>query len=99
VPQDLETTALGAAMVAAVAGGFFADLQEATNAAVSIKEYIEPNSTHRQIYDDAYATYREVYAALQEPFRTAAERSICRGDGELRPRGPEFAKDENQSLP
>ena len=74
VPRELETTALGAAMLAGVAGGLFANLQEAAAAAVSVAAYIEPRDTHRQTYDDAYALYREVYDALQVPFRKAAKR-------------------------
>ena len=74
VPRELETTALGAAMLAGVAVGFFANLQEAAQAAISVATYVEPNSQHRQAYDDAYALYRDVYDALQEPFRKAASR-------------------------
>lgn len=74
VPRELETTALGAAMLAGVAGGLFANLQEAAAASIGITTYIEPNPAHRQAYDDAYALYREVYDALQEPFRKAAKR-------------------------
>jgi xylulokinase len=72
VPGELETTALGAAMLAGVAGGMFANLQEAAQAAIRIATYIEPDTRHRQVYDDAYALYREVYNTLQEPFRKAA---------------------------
>jgi xylulokinase len=74
VPRELETTALGAAMLAGVAGGLFASLQEAAAVAVAVAAYIEPNPAHRQAYDDAYALYRAVYDALQEPFRKAAKR-------------------------
>ena len=72
VPQELETTALGAAMLAGVAGGLFANLQEAAQVAVSVGTYVEPNSRHRQAYENAYTLYRSVYDALQEPFRKAA---------------------------
>ncbi len=72
VPHELETTALGAAMLASVAGGLFANLQEAAQVTVSVATYTEPRPEHRQAYDDAYALYREVYDALQEPFRKAA---------------------------
>ncbi len=74
VPRELETTALGAAMLAGVAGGLFANLQEAATAAIGVAAYIEPRNAHRQAYNDAYALYREVYDALQEPFRKAAKR-------------------------
>src|SRR5260370_11375145 len=55
VPRELETTALGAAMLAGVAGGLFASLQEAAALAVAVAAYIEPNPAHRQAYDDPYA--------------------------------------------
>jgi xylulokinase len=72
VPRELETTALGAAMLAGVTGGLFADLQEAARSAVNIASYIEPNPQYRQAYADAYELYRDVYSSLQEPFRKAA---------------------------
>lgn len=74
VPREPETTALGAAMLAGVAGGLFPNLQEAASAAVRIETTIEPNPAHRQAYNDAYALYREVYDALQKSFRKAAKR-------------------------
>ena len=74
VPRELETTALGAAMLAGVAGGLFNNLQEAASASVRVASTIEPNPAHRQAYDDAYALYRDIYAHLQEPFRKAAKR-------------------------
>ncbi|MDQ2714345.1 MAG: FGGY-family carbohydrate kinase, partial [Chloroflexota bacterium] len=74
VPQELETTALGAAMIAGVATGLFADLQEAAHRVVRVGAYVEPHPARRQVYEHMYALYREVYAALQEPFRKAARR-------------------------
>ncbi|GAC1347596.1 MAG: xylulokinase [Ktedonobacteraceae bacterium] len=71
-PRELESTALGAAMLAGVAAGLFSDLQEAAHAAIGMGSYREPDPRHRQAYDDAYALYRQVYDALQEPFRKAA---------------------------
>ncbi len=74
VPHELETTALGAALLAGVSCGLFTNLHEAVQACVGVATYVEPNTAHRQVYDDAYALYREVYAALQEPFRKGAHR-------------------------
>ncbi|MEO6888947.1 MAG: xylulokinase [Ktedonobacteraceae bacterium] len=74
VPRELETTALGAAMIAGVAAGLFADLQEAAYRVVRVGAYVEPDPAQRQVYEHMYALYREVYTALQEPFRKAAMR-------------------------
>jgi xylulokinase len=74
VPRELETTALGAAMLAGVAGGLFANLREAAQAVVAVITTIEPNPAHKQTYDDAYALYRMLYDALQGPFRKATLR-------------------------
>ena len=74
VPQELETTALGAALLAGVASGLFANVREAADATVKIAATIEPATSHRQAYDEAYTLYREVYAVLQEPFRKGARR-------------------------
>lgn len=74
VPRELETTALGAAMLAGVSCGLFADLHEAVQICVGVTTYVEPNPAHKQVYNDAYALYREVYAALQEPFRKGAQK-------------------------
>ncbi len=74
VPHELETTALGAALLAGVSCGLFTNLHEAVQACVGVETYVEPDTAHRQVYDDAYALYREVYAALQEPFRKGAQR-------------------------
>jgi xylulokinase len=74
VPQELETTALGAALIAGVAAGCFANLQEAGEAVVRVSRSVEPDLARHALYDEMYALYREVYAALQEPFRKAARR-------------------------
>ena len=74
VPHELETTALGAALIAGVSCGLFSDIPEAAQACVGVATYVEPNGAHRQRYDDAYALYREVYAVLQGPFRKEARR-------------------------
>jgi xylulokinase len=74
VPHELETTALGAAIIAGVSCGLFADIHSAVRACVDVATWVEPNRAHRQRYDDAYALYREVYFALQGSFRKEARR-------------------------
>ena len=69
VPTSVETTATGAAILAAVAAGVHPTVSEATAAFVAY----EPEETHpqpdaREPYEDAYRRYREVYAALRPVF-------------------------------
>jgi xylulokinase len=64
-----EATALGAAMIAGVATGMFASLDEAADALVSLDPTVyEPDSATAVGYDDAYATYRELYDAVEPVF-------------------------------
>ncbi|HYM66020.1 MAG TPA: FGGY family carbohydrate kinase [Patescibacteria group bacterium] len=58
-------TAIGAAMMAAVAEGEFSSLAEAAGPLVSLGESFEPRPELRSVYDDAYGRYRESFAALQ----------------------------------
>jgi xylulokinase len=69
VPANVETTATGAAMLAAVAAGLFASVAEATTAFVDYepREHA-PDAARRADYDDAYGRYRDVYAALKPVF-------------------------------
>jgi xylulokinase len=63
VPRDREASRLGAAMLAAFGGGAFSDLASAASAMTSIQVRLEPNTQHRQIYDDTYETYRDQLSA------------------------------------
>jgi len=70
-----EATALGATMMAAVAAGTFASLDEAVEALVSLESAVyEPDPGTRQAYEDAYRTYRALYDAVEPVFdRTAGD--------------------------
>jgi xylulokinase len=69
VPESVETTATGAAILAAVGSGVHADVAEATRAFVSYRpDEHRPDPEARQAYDQAYRRYREVYAALKPVF-------------------------------
>jgi len=77
VPVSVETTATGAAILAAVGAGLHASVGRAVEAFVAYRpdEHV-PNPEHREIYDEAYARYREVYFALKPVFdRPASPRS------------------------
>jgi len=64
-----EATALGAAMIAGVAAGTFASLDEAAAALVSLDPTTyEPDPATTAGYDDAYATYRALYDAVEPLF-------------------------------
>jgi len=59
-----EAASLGAAILAGVAVGTFASLEDAVARAVVVKNRFEPDPANRATYDAAYATYRELYTDL-----------------------------------
>jgi xylulokinase len=69
VPVSVETTATGAAILAAVGAGVHATVAEAVQAFVAYRpEEHEPDPERREVYDDAYRRYRDVYFALKPVF-------------------------------
>ncbi|MFN8232307.1 MAG: FGGY family carbohydrate kinase [Actinomycetota bacterium] len=69
VPTSVETTATGAAILAAVASGVHATVADAVDAFVAFQpEEHEPDPASREAYDDAYRRYRDVYFALKPVF-------------------------------
>ena len=60
-----EGSAYGAALLAGVAGGAFADPHEAVTACVRASHRLEPDPSWRAVYDDGYARYRQLYPALR----------------------------------
>ncbi|MGQ0669254.1 MAG: xylulokinase, partial [Actinomycetota bacterium] len=69
VPTSVETTATGAAILAAVGSGVYATVADAVTAFVSYEpEEHQPDPEHRAVYDDAYRKYRDVYFALKPVF-------------------------------
>ena len=62
-----ETASFGAALIGAVACEAFPTLKAASEAAVKIKEVIEPQ-TDRSKYDEMYRLYRELYFSLKPLF-------------------------------
>ena len=60
-----EGSAYGAAMLAGVAGGTFADAGEAVTACVQARETIDPNAGWASSYDEGYARFRALYPALR----------------------------------
>jgi xylulokinase len=61
-----ETTSAGAAMLAGVASGFFADLPDAAARMVRIAdEPVLPRPETRECYEDAYRAYRRLYDGVE----------------------------------
>ena len=61
-----EGSAYGAALLAGVVDGVFADAGEAVAASVRIAKTIEPNAAWAPAYQEGYARYRALYPALRE---------------------------------
>jgi xylulokinase len=59
-------TSAGAAMLAAVAAGFFADLQDAAAAMVRLAdEPVAPRAATAELYEDAYRAYRRLFDGVE----------------------------------
>ena len=60
-----EGAAYGAALLAGVAAGDFADVREAVGACVRVRETIEPDPEWAKVYAEGYERYRALYPALR----------------------------------
>jgi xylulokinase len=69
VPSSVETTATGAAILAAVGAEVYPTVSEATASFVSYEpEEHRPDQENRERYDEMYRRYRDVYFALKPVF-------------------------------
>ena len=68
LPQTIETTALGAGMLAMVGIGSFSTLEEAANQTVQIIEVLEPDQKAQSRYEEYFQLYRSLYQALLPVF-------------------------------
>jgi xylulokinase len=64
-----EGSAYGAALLAGVAGGAFADVHQAVDACVRVRDVVEPDRAWQEAYADGYQRFRELYPALRPHFR------------------------------
>jgi xylulokinase len=68
-PTDVETTARGAAMLAAAGSGLHDDLPSAVEAMASPRrEAVHPDPERQAIYAETHRRYRDLYAALRPLF-------------------------------
>ena len=72
VPVSVETTAAGAATLAAVGAGLYENVASAASAFVAYRpdEHL-PDPDRQEIYNEAYGRYRDVYFALKPVFERA----------------------------
>jgi autoinducer 2 (AI-2) kinase len=64
VPVVKESTALGAAMYAGIGVGRYRDLAEVAGSLVRSERTFEPDVEAGEVYDDRYATWRELYPRI-----------------------------------
>jgi xylulokinase len=60
-----EGAAFGAALLGGVAAGVFADVHEAVDACVHVRETVEPDPEWTSAYEAGYARFRRLYPALR----------------------------------
>jgi xylulokinase len=60
-----EGAAYGAALLGGVAGGVFADVHEAMDACVRVREVVEPEPEWERIYEAGYERFKGLYPALR----------------------------------
>lgn len=66
--KNPEATVTGAAMLAGIAEGTYASLDEAAERLVEFDATYEPRAEMKEAYDESYALYRKLYAALEPVF-------------------------------
>ncbi len=72
-PDDVETTARGAAMLAAAGAGLHSSVAEAARAMADARhEPVRPDAELREVYDDLHRRHLALYAALRPLFGESA---------------------------
>jgi FGGY-family pentulose kinase len=62
--RESESCALGSAMTAAIAAGFYRDFDDAARAMVAIEKVVEPNRENAGVYDELFGRYVDLYKRL-----------------------------------
>ncbi len=68
IVSDGNDTCFGAAILAAVAIGYFNSIDEAVEATIKVVDTLEPEKDRFEIYCDAYEKYREIFERLKPLF-------------------------------
>ncbi len=69
LPVVGDTSPVGAAVCAAVAGGIVDDLAACADLVGAVAETLDPNPAHRAAYDHAYGAYQRLFDSLEPMFR------------------------------
>ncbi len=69
LPVVGDTSPVGAAVCAAVAGGIVHDLAACADLVGAVAETLDPNPAHRAAYDHAYGAYQRLFDSLEPMFR------------------------------
>jgi xylulokinase len=67
-PVHTDTSAIGAALLAAKAAGLIGDIGEAVVALNPVADVVLPLARNREAYDNAYRRYRQVFSSLRPLF-------------------------------
>jgi xylulokinase len=68
IPRHVDTSPIGAAMLASVAAGFAPDLARQSDALSASLTAVMPNPALKDAYDAAYAKYRQLFRRLRPLF-------------------------------
>jgi len=71
LPDEADSSPIGAAMLAAVAAGRLADLHQAAGLIRGAGRTLPPIPAHRATYDEAYGRYGRLFAALKPLYEPA----------------------------
>ncbi len=68
-----ERAVVGAAMLAGISSGLYADFDQAREACVRQGPIVEPDSSRTSLYEELYHQYRSLYPALKDQFGALAD--------------------------
>ncbi len=82
IPDELETTSLGSAILAGVGAGYFPSLKDASDTLVRKSKYYEPNKSNTEAYLEYFEVYKRLYSSLKDLFRERDRLHLKYGDEE-----------------
>ncbi|MGD1045519.1 MAG: FGGY family carbohydrate kinase [Bacteroidota bacterium] len=66
IPENIEASALGAAIAAAVGAGWYRTFKDATLEMTGIKKIIKPDMRNHKRYKQLFSTYKKIYPVLKK---------------------------------